>query len=173
VVFRATDGHIHEIRLENSVWVDSNISIASGELVSAVADPSVFVRSDGKISVLYVANDGQLHALTSSDGRDWNREILPASNPVGTPSGYTRWDGKSSIVYRSGSTDSTIHELVFGDRWIDSSLDLLSNAPVRAGGDPFGSRRSDSRGSVAYLGIDGSICEQTSNMVGGWTFSSY
>ena len=178
VVYRATDGHIHELGLTNGgspPWVDNDLFVASGETVNAAFDPWGYQHDANKNAVVYVGTDGKLHQLLLTIGTNppWTHGTLPATQPAGTPSGYVRWDGKAAVVYRSVTTPSTIRETLLDGTWIDASLDSVDHPSAGASGSPIGRRATNNMDSVVYLGTDSGVYEQRLGLTVTWNFTTY
>jgi len=177
VVYRASDGHIHEVAMTGGspAWVDSDLFPPSGETVHAVGEPWGYRRDASRSAVVYVGTDGKLHQLLLTPGNNppWTRETLPALQPKGTPSGYIRWDGKAAVVYRSGTTPSTVREVVAMPAWTDASLDAVDNPPAGPSGSPIGRRATNNMNSVVYLGTDSGVYDQRLGLSTTWSFSTY
>src|SRR5947209_7849663 len=80
VVFRAEDGHIHEVRLEDGSWKNADLSERAGA-EGASGDPVVYVTQDGPgqtVRVVYVGQDAHIHELHLDTGGSWARADLSA-----------------------------------------------------------------------------------------------
>jgi hypothetical protein len=178
VVYRATDGHIHELGLTNGgapPWVDNDLFVASGETVNAAFDPWGYQRDANNNAVVYVGTDGKLHQLLLTIGTNppWTHGTLPATQPAGTPSGYVRWDGKAAVVYRSATTPPTIRETLLDGTWIAASLDSVDHPSAAPSGSPIGRRATNNMDSVVYLGTDSGVYEQRLGLTVTWNFTTY
>jgi hypothetical protein len=83
VVYRGTDGDIHEIFLiPGSHWRVGDLTIQDPGAVPAAGDPFGYARSDGADAVVYRGSDNQIHELSRLFGalrwRDLNLGAPPA-----------------------------------------------------------------------------------------------
>jgi len=184
VVYRGTDNHIHELRLQGS-WIQSDLSaIVSNNLpaTSAAGNPFAYVTLGGLIHdptarVVYVGADNHVHEL-SLQGGSWIQSDLsaivsnnpPATSAVGNPFAYVTPDRIPRVVYVG--TDQHVHELrLQGGSWIQADLSaMVSDSPpaVAAAGDPFAYVTSDGIPRVVYVGTDQHLHELRLPLQGGW-----
>jgi hypothetical protein len=184
VVYRGTDGHIHELWFSlGGGWSHNDLMQQPGVVgaTDAVSDPAGYTWDVDKTQhVIYRGTDGHIHELWFSLGGGWSHKdlmqepgVAGAPNAVGDPAGYT-WDVDSTqhVTYRG--TDGHIHELWFslgGGGW--SHKDLMQEPGIagasNAGGDPAGYTWDvDSTQHVIYRGTDGHIHELWFSLGGGW-----
>lgn len=128
IVYRSSDGNIHELALLVSLTVAPGGGMtvtrnwAYGALTQnlgaplAASDPSAFVRSDTVNSITYRATNGDLRELTLNDVNNvgWQSWLLYAQNGVGTnaltkPFGFIRADMMDSVIFET--SDTHIREL--------------------------------------------------------------
>ena len=141
VVYRGTDGHIHELWNDTSGWNHGNLTGSIGA-PPAAGDPAGYTWDvDHTEHVVYRGTDGHIHELWN-DTSGWNHGNLTGSigapPAAGDPAGYTLdVDHTEHVVYRG--TDGHIHEL-WSDAasgWGAADLTEVSLAPTAAG-DPSG-----------------------------------
>ena len=102
LVYRATDGHLHELSgpsdvWKNIAWARQNLTQKLG-LPKAAADPSVVV-ANGVPHVIYVDKTGRVHELWF-DGK-WRHFHLPAM-PLAEGGAVASLDGSTlRVIYRS------------------------------------------------------------------------
>jgi len=163
VVYRGTDGHIHELWFSlASGWNHNDLTQAAGAS-GAAGNPSGYTwDGDSTQHVVYRGTDGHIHELWFSLASNWNHNDLTqatgAPGAASDPTGYT-WDVDSTqhVVYRG--TDGHIHELWFASDWNHNDLTQATGAPSVAG-DPTGYTWDvDSTQHVVYRGTDGHIHE--------------
>jgi hypothetical protein len=168
VVYRGTDNHIHELRLQGR-WIQADLSAIvsdSPPATPAAGDPFAYVTPDGVPRVIYVGTDGHIHELRLQEG--WIQADLsaivsdspPASPAAGNPFAYVTPDGVPRVVYRG--SDNHIHELRLQGSWIQADLSaIVSDTPPAppAAGDPYAYVTPDQIPRVVYLGTDGHIHE--------------
>jgi hypothetical protein len=165
VVYRGSDGHIHEIRLPaGHSWTTTDLS-GDAEGAPAAGDPRAYTTFfDRTARVLYRTDVGDIGELSMSSGMPWTYDNLMQQAAVpgcaGDPMGYVNpLDDTARVVYRSA--DGAIWELSLppGGQWTAGNLSQLSAAHPAAG-DPFGYVTSfDQTSRVVYRGTDGHIHE--------------
>ena len=125
VVYRGTDGHIHELHWEGGGggrWHHGNLTAAAGATRALPAGPPAAYAfdSNGSQHVVYRGADGHIHELHWSRGGGWHHNNLtataagtPAATPAGDPAAYA-FDSNHSqhVIYRGA--DGHIHELHWG-----------------------------------------------------------
>jgi len=129
---------------------------------TAVGPVSVFLQYDGSNTIIYRTPANHIEMLKLAKGAtSWGASDLSvnvsgcptlASNTLaaGPPSGYTRSDKTSAVVYRG--TDNHVYELSkpYGSTcWQIGDLNGVSGSLV-AGMDPMGFVRADGYDSVVY-----------------------
>ena len=168
VVYRGTDGHIHELWFSSSTWnwSHNDLTIAAGG-PAAASDPAGYTWDVDKTQhVVYRGTDGHIHELWfSSSTWNWSHNDLTiaAGGPAAAsdPAGYT-WDVDKTqhVVYRG--TDGHIHELWFSSstwNWSHNDLTIAAGGPAAAS-DPAGYTWDvDKTQHVVYRGTDGHIHE--------------
>jgi len=137
VVYRGSDGHIHEIyRLLGGNWGTGDLNLESGNIAPVAAgDPAGYIRSDRVNSVVYRGADNRIHEFSLSSGANWQTsDLFTASGNIapsaaGDPVGYIRSDNVSAVLYRG--TDNHIHELFLapGANWDTGDLMVVSGNP--------------------------------------------
>ena len=162
VVFRATDGHIHELwwSADPLAWHDNDLTASTGA-PPAAGDPMGYVFADIQ-HVVFRATDGHIHELWwSADPLAWHDNDLTISTgaplTAGVPMGYVFADIQH-VVFRA--TDGHIHELWWSAdplAWHDNDLTASTGAPLAAG-DPMGYVFADIQ-HVVFRATDGHIHE--------------
>jgi hypothetical protein len=177
VVYRGSDGHIHEISLEvgANIWTVNDLTSAASA-PAASGDPVGFVRHDTVNAVVYqAASSGHIYELTLPlAGLAWGFDDLTAITGAPAEAGparaYVRSDNYSSIVYRA--TDNDIHEIYLAPgsstSWSTGDITATAGAPA-ASGDPAPYVRSDNTNSVVYSGSDGDVHELALPQGGAWS----
>jgi hypothetical protein len=182
VVYRDTNSHVIEILHNpggNPSWVVYDLTSLSGaQVVVAKGSAFPYARSDGYNTIVYAANDAQIHELaafnTTGPGSgawgDYSLSVVTGTftGPSSDPWGYRRSDGWNCVVYIGD--DNKLHELAFypGSGWSHGILPAVSpwSGLHRR---PSGYIRGDGLNAVVYLGTDGLIHELL--LSGGWTDS--
>jgi hypothetical protein len=148
VVYRGSDGHIQELRLEaGDSWKKADLSqLASAP--AAASDPFASVP-DG-IPRLFFRDAGSQVQELRLDGGSWKKGDLTAlagaPGAVGRPAGYASSDRLPRVAYRSD--DGHINELrLEGGSWKKADLTGLGGAPSAAG-DPIGYATPSGSGSI-------------------------
>ena len=151
VVYRAADGHIHELSVTND-WSHFDITAATNA-PAAAGEPFGYMADVPR--VVYRGVDGHIHELYLKDGQ-WKHYDLTAATgaptAAGDPMGYV--GDVPRVVYRG--VDGHIHELYVKDTWKHYDLTAATGAPTAAG-DPMGYVGDVPR--VVYRGVDGHIHE--------------
>ena len=151
VVYRALDGHIHELSVTNN-WSHFDITAATNA-PAAAGEPFGYVGDVPR--VVYRGVDGHIHELYLKDGQWKHFDISQATGAptaAGNPMGYV--GGVPRVVYRG--VDGHIHELYVTDTWKHFDISQATGAPTAAG-DPMGYMTNVPR--VVYRGVDGYIHE--------------
>jgi hypothetical protein len=165
VVYRADDGHLHEVRLEGGAWKKADLT----ELASAPAaagDPFLYVTENGSgetVRIVYLGSDAHIHELRLDAGSSWKKadlsDLAGAPNAASGPVAYVP-DADPRVIYRG--TDSHLHEVrLDGGSWKKADLTALAGAGG-AQGQPsaYGSREeSNAIPRVVYRAGDGHIEE--------------
>jgi len=167
VVFGDSTDNVQELSLPPGMqWRRGQLSGGSVGAPTAAGPISVFVQGDGTNTVTYRAPNKHVWIFTLPKGsQSWGAQDLSvnatgcpplASSTLaaGPPSGYTRSDRTSAIVFRG--TDSHIYEVgrLYGDScWQIGDLNGVGG-PV-AGMDPMGFVRADGYDSVVYADASG------------------
>jgi hypothetical protein len=135
VIFRANDGHIHELYWQpGTTWVHSDLTAAAKSPALAAGDPAAYILG-GSQHVVYRGNDKHIHELYWQPGTTWAHNDLTADSesPVlaaGDPAGYTLGNTQH-VIYCA--VDGHIYELDWeGGRWRQHNLTLeaLNNPTV-------------------------------------------
>src|SRR5260370_789526 len=110
VVYRGSDGHIHELYWEGAAWGHNNLTLASGASkllgTAAAGDPAGYALNKSQ-HVVFRGSDGDIHEFYSQDGSWGHNDLTVASGAAkifGTPatsdpSGYILKDSQH-VVYR-------------------------------------------------------------------------
>lgn len=163
VIFRAEDGHVHELALEGGTrWTHWDLTAAAGAPTGAAQQPSgsvhAFARPDGVTAVLYASDDGRVRQLRLGTDRSWRSQTLTSSgNPKAHGhglTGYIRTDGVVAIVYRG--KDKHLYELT---RDANGEFDVLHDLTAITGAAPaeghvHAYNRADGISTVIYEGPD-------------------
>jgi hypothetical protein len=159
IVYRGTDGHIHELYW-NGNWNTDDIT-AQANATPAAGNPCGYVfNAQGTQHVDYRGTDGHIHELYWNG--TWNTNDLTADTnatpAAGDPCGYTfDAQGTQHVDYRG--TDGHIHELYWNGTWNTNDLTADTNATLAAG-DPCGYVFvAQGTQHVDYRGTDGHIHE--------------
>lgn len=106
VVYRDTQGRIHELWQKGTESGTSNLTGLAGNPVHASGDPKLHIdTSNGLLMALYRGTDGHVHSLYWSSG-NVGHDSLSASSPsapqsAGNPVGYVQKDGTNMVIYRT------------------------------------------------------------------------
>jgi hypothetical protein len=161
VVYRGTDGHVHELWFSNA-WNHNDLTNASGGSPLAASDVAGYTWDvDRTQHVVYRAADNHIHELWFNNGWHHNDLTVAAGAPAaaGRPAGYT-WsvDRTQHVVYRG--VDGHIHELWYNNAWHHNDLTNASGGAPLAAGSPAGYTWSvDRTQHVVYRGLDGHVHE--------------
>jgi hypothetical protein len=141
--YTSADGHIYDIRLENT-WIGADLTAISGGPIPA-SEPVGYVRSDGINAIVYSSWDlvsYHIYELRLDSGwQYYELTSVPGAVQGVVPVGYVRADGISSVVYFG--LDKHIHEIrLENDGWHWADLTSLSAAPVASGYRPSPYNRS-------------------------------
>jgi hypothetical protein len=140
-MYRATDMHVHDLRLEGGHWIQADMLaiITNPPSVAAAGNPFVYVSPDGISRVVYRGIDNDIHDLRLEGGHWIQADISaivvnnpPAVAAAGNPFAYVSPDGLPRVVYRG--VDRHIHDLrLENGRWIKSDiLAIIANPPFVA-----------------------------------------
>ena len=160
LVFRATDGHAHELwRTSGGIGHSDLTQLAHAPSVSG--DPKAYVFDlVGMQNAIYHGTDGHLHGLywsTGAVGHDDLTALSHAPGPIGNPHAYISVNQTlQNAIYRG--SDSHVHALYWSTGAVGhDDLTQLSHAP-NAEGDPFGyvGPAQDLQNAV-YRGDDGHV----------------
>lgn len=162
VVYRATDNHIHEIRLEEGSWKKADLSAQAGA-PDAAGDPFLYITGDGYAQVariVYRRPDGHIEELRLEAGSSWQNADLSAMtaapDAASDPFAYVP-EGIPRIVFRD--TDGHLQELRLEDgSWKKGDLTALSGASG-AEGRPAAYVSDDRVPRVIHRGGNGRIIE--------------
>ncbi|HVV53607.1 MAG TPA: family 43 glycosylhydrolase [Polyangia bacterium] len=171
VVFGDSNDHVKELSMPvGGNWYLGELSGPLGAPTTA-GPVSVFVQYDGTNTVTYrtPANHIELFSLPKGSST-WTAQDVsvnatgcpPLASGVlaaGPPSGYTRSDRTSAIVYRG--TDNHVYELShpYGSScWQIGDLNGVAGS-VTAGLEPMGFVRADGDDSVVYTDASGDLRE--------------
>jgi len=125
VVYRALDGHIHELSVTNN-WSHFDITTATNA-PAAAGEPMGYVGG-GVPRVVYRGVDGHIHELYVTD--TWTHfdisQTTGAPTAAGDPMGYVG-GGVPRVVYRG--VDGHIHELYVTDTWTHFGLSSAAGGP--------------------------------------------
>jgi hypothetical protein len=124
VVYRALDGHIHELSVTNN-WSHFDITAATNA-PAAAGEPFGYVGDVPR--VVYRGVDGHIHELYLKDGQWKHFDISQntgAPTAAGEPMGYV--GDVPRVVYRG--VDGHIHELYVTDTWKHFDLSSATGGP--------------------------------------------
>lgn len=160
VIYRATDGHAHELWRTATGTGHSDLS-ALARAPGVTGNPMAYVfPALGVQNVVYRGTDGHLHGLywsTGAVGHDDLTNLSRAPGPGGDPYGYVFTAlGVQNVLYRG--TDGHLHGLYWSTGAVGhNDLTNLSHAPAPAG-DPF-AYVYDALGvqNALYRGTDGHL----------------
>ncbi len=173
VVFRGSDGHVHEISLTpGSGWSYDDLTVRSGA-PDAAGDPWGYLSlRDETARVVYRSDDGHVHEISRALGGGWSAgdltDISGAAAASGDPHGYVSSGGTCRVVYRDA--DGQIHEISCTPTgtWGTDDLSSRAGAPAAAG-DPFGYVTPLDRTSrVVYRSDDGHLHELSLGQGAAW-----
>jgi hypothetical protein len=165
VVYRAVDGHIHEL------WWDAANGWGTGDLTAVTGatppagDPSGYsFEATYTQHVVYRGIDGHIHELWWDAASGWGSgdlcAVTGAPNAAGDPFGYMfDAEGTQHVVYRD--VVGHVIELWWGAAtgWSGGDLTAVSGGPLAAG-DPVGFTYAPrSTQHVFYRGFDGHVHE--------------
>jgi hypothetical protein len=160
IVFRATDGHAHELWRTAGGIGHSDLTLLA-HAPAVVGDPRAYVYDHaGMQNAIYRGTDGHLHGLywsTGAVGHDDLTALSHAPGPAGNPFGYiTPIPSIQDVVYRG--TDGHLHGLYWSTGAVGhDDLTALSHAPGPAG-DPFAYITPNPNiQDVVYRGTDGHL----------------
>ena len=137
VFYRSADGHVNELKWENSAWTHLDLTAhvpgtpsAEGALSSYAYEPS------GSLHVAFRGADGHVHELVKPAQGQWYQMDWTAGAPgqapdvVGDPAAYAfEREGTRHVMYRS--IDLHVNELWF---FIDNQMIQHNDLTVQADG---------------------------------------
>jgi len=134
IVYVATDNHVHELRSNFSgspSWLHTDLSVASGEAVTAATGAWPYQRGDGIDAIVFVGSEStpKLHEISFAGG-SWGASLLPAAAVSASerPSGYYPLGGPAGgVVYLSpvsGSPPALRQLTLLNSIWTDEPLPL-------------------------------------------------
>jgi hypothetical protein len=129
-----------------------------------------YERGDLVNTVDYVNPSSHIIELSAAPG-NWSRADLTTFiggvNAVGNPTAFVRWDGFSSVAFRS--SDGHIQEFSLQDDagWQKLDLTVRTSAPLAAG-NPTSYSRSDRTGVVMYRSTSNHVIELSFDTAGNW-----
>jgi len=176
IVYKGTDGHIHELsNVGPTGWFDNDLHAITNETVIAASDPWAFLRADNTESVQWVGTDLKLHQFLVV-AASWTKGVLPTPNesvrPV-RPSGYVGPGGVNSIAYVMYATG--LHQLTqSGGTWTDESLVVSSCTGTLS--EPFGHLAPGNVSSILFLGSQAGAVnryELSKPSGGSWTLATF
>ena len=162
VVYRATDGQLHEISIssDGSCEQDSPISVLANA-PPAAGSPNAYFLGRGSRRVLYRGVSGHLHelsrAVVGADAGGWHHTNLTTQLDIPVAScdpSVVVFDGVPHIVYVDRT--ARLREIWFDEQWWQHPLPA---APRPADGVVIS--RSGSALHVTYQTMFGAACEQT------------
>lgn len=161
VVYRDTDGHLHELWQMGAESGTGNVSAAANNPTAAAGDPRSFIATtDGLLVALYRGTDRHVHSLywsTGAVGHDALSEVAGAPQAAGNPVGFVQKDGTNVVIYRS--EDNHLRSLW----WTGTAAPGTENLSAPAGapearGDPAPYiNQTTGENIIAYRGVDGHI----------------
>jgi hypothetical protein len=167
IVYRGTDSHIHELRLQGG-WIQADLSqlVTNGTPVPAAGDPFPYVTPEGIPRIVYRGTDFHIHELRLQGA--WlqadlsnivvNGPPIPAGQFDGDPFAYVTLDGVARVLYQG--QDAHIHEFRLQGAWLQADLSALSgNPPPPADGHVFAYVTVDGIPRVIYRGVEEDIHE--------------
>jgi hypothetical protein len=165
VIYRAGNGHIHEVRLEDDSWKKADLSDLAGA-PAAAGDPFIYVTRDGSAEitrVVYLGSDAHIHEIRLEGSGPWKKADLTeqtgAPNGAGGPFAYAP-DDVPRVIFRG--VDNHIHELrLEGGSWKKGDLTALAGAS-NAQGQPYAYASPDGSKSiprVLHRSGDGNLIE--------------
>lgn len=177
VLYRGSDAHIHELRLEDDSWKKADLTEQTGA-PDADSHPFAYetsIDSDRTPRVIYRGRGGDIIELRL-DGGSWKKgdlsQLAGAQGAQGNPCACaTGTQGRqvARVIYRSG--DGHVHEVrLEGGSWKKADLSDLAGTPAAAG-DPLVYVTRDGSNEtvrVVYLGSDAHIHEVRLEGNGPW-----
>jgi hypothetical protein len=160
IVFRATDGHAHELWRTASGIGHNDLTLLA-HAPSVVGDPRAYVYGNaGMQNAIYRGTDGHLHGLYWSSGAVGHDDLTALSHapgPAGDPFAYiTPNPDIQDVVYRG--TDGHLHGLYWSTGSVGhDDLTALSRAPAPAGEPTAYVDTKIGYQNVVYRGIDGHL----------------
>ncbi|MBY0523932.1 MAG: hypothetical protein K2R98_11070 [Gemmataceae bacterium] len=170
VVYRGTDGQLHELflSLDQNKWMHANLSEGT-KAAKAAGDPCGCYRKDDNTQHIYFRtadnNIGELSLSFDGDDKSWRFKDLSAEcnapKAEGDPCGYfQKKDNTQHVVYRG--KDGEIFEVYFAKdhgKWQSNNLSKATGAP-KATGNPFGYVLDTNKTQhVLYPATDGVMAE--------------
>jgi hypothetical protein len=109
VIYRGTDGRLHELWQQGAGSGKSDLTSLAGAVRAAddsTGDPTSYVdTTQGLLVALYCGTDRHVHSLywsTGPVGHDKLSQSAGAPQTAGKPAGYVGKDGVNSVIYRTG-----------------------------------------------------------------------
>lgn len=132
VVYRGSNGHVHELRLEDDSWKKADLTELAGAAPVA-GDPFIYATQQ-VVRVVCLGPDSHIQELRL-EGRSWKKADLSAlagaPDAASAPFAYVP-DSIPRVIYRG--TDAHIHEVRLEDgSWKKGDLTALAAAPDAAG----------------------------------------
>jgi hypothetical protein len=110
VIYRGTDGRLHELWQQGTLSGRSDLTTLAGAVRSAddsTGDPTSYVDpTQGLLVALYRGADGHVNSLywsTGAVGRDALSRAAGGPPTAGKPAGYVDKEGVSHVIYRAGN----------------------------------------------------------------------
>jgi hypothetical protein len=163
IVYRSTNGQLHELRQNGVDFSTRNLTQLANNAIRAIDEPTSYIDTMGGFEIaLYRGEDSHVHSLYWSNGvvrRDALSGTAGAPPAASTPVGFVQRDGTNVVIYRS--EDGHLRDLWWIGTNTPSTEDLtaLSSAPeATATGDPSPYINTNTgENIVAYCGTDGYI----------------
>jgi thermolysin metallopeptidase-like protein len=159
VVYRDSDGRLHELWEKAADVGTSNLTQLANNATRTTGDPTSYIDTTQNLEVaLYRGSDGHVHSLywsTGAVGHDALSQAAGAPGTAGNPAGFVQKDGTNVVVYRTGNRH--LHSLWWTGTNTPGTEDLTGSHPP-AGGDPVPYINTiTGENIVAYRGTDGHI----------------
>ena len=161
IIYRDSSGRLHELWRDAAGKTGTTSLTAASGAPTARGNPSVYVEAAiGKLTTVFRAGDGNVHALYWSDGAVGHDNLTGsagAPRAAGDPRGAYMADGINHVIYRSG--DGHLHALWWtgGDPAGHDDLTKGLSAPPAAGDPAPWVDTTRGRNHVAYRATDGHI----------------
>lgn len=158
IVYRDTQGRLHELWQKGEEFGTSNLTQLANNAIRAASDPTSYIDTPQNTEVaLYRATDGHVHALYWSTG-DVGHDALSASAPgapptAGNPVGFIQKDGTNVVIYRAGN--GHLHSLWWTGGNSPGTEDITPPNVSPAAGEPAPYINTNSgENVVVYRGAD-------------------